>query len=473
MGLEISPAQCLRPLRLRLGVIASFGILLVVAVSASHGDDWVTWTVDDAGDVGSWASLALDQAGRAHVSYYDATNYDLRYALRDSAGWHIEVVDTVQWAGRYSSIAVDADGCPHISYWRYEYWWPFDEVEMVRHAYKDASGWHTELVEGGASTWFGYTSLTLSAGQYPHMSYNYFTEVKYAYKDAGGWHTEVTPGWGGGDTSVDLDANGYPHIAHCDDGAGYQYLWYTFKDAAGWHTEELPSLGAHAWVSVALDNAGEPHIAGDAGGELRYVYREPPDWVVETVDDAGSVGHCCSLVLDQEGFFHVSYSDATNGDLKYARQDAGGWHIERVDSIGDVGAYTSLALDADGHPHIAYYDATNQALKYASKSVNWITLSCSLDTGELVLGWTAFPSASAYWVYGASNLSYFAPGFAPAYQYRVAALSPLFRTWSSPNGIADPDSNWTYLVVAVDAVEQELCRSNRVGEHDFALTVLP
>ncbi len=464
MDPEGSLARCVRTLR--LGVIASVAVLVVGTVFAAHGNDWVTWTVDDAGDVGTWASLALDQAGRSHVSYYDATNYDLRYALRDSEGWHIEVVDTVQWAGGYTSIAVDGDGCPHISYRRYEYYWPGPGIETLRYAHKDVSGWHRQCVDCGEECDVRHTSIVLDANGSAHVSYVFLIDVKYAHRN-GGWQSEVTLGWGGGDTSLDLDANGYPHIAHCDGGAGYQYLWYTFKDVAGWHTEELPSLGAHAWVSLALDNAGHPHIAVEAGGELRYVYREPSEWVVKTLDDAGSVGHYCSLVLDQEGFPHVSYSDGTNGDLKYAWQDSAGWYIERVDSVGAVGSHCSLALDADGHPHIGYYDFTNRALKYASKGVSWITLSGGLDTDELVLAWTAFPSASAYWVYGASNLSYFAPGFAPAYQYRVAALTPLFHIWSSPNGVGNPDSNWTYLVLAVDATENVLGYSNRVAEHDF------
>ena len=84
-----------------------------------------------------------------------------------------------------------------------------------------------------------------------------------------------------------------------------------------------------------------------------------------------------------------------------------------------------------------------------------------------MLTWTPFPGTSGYWVYGVANDAYFAPGFSPVYQHRLAVLSPLFQTWSSPNGVGDPTANWTYLVLAVDAGEQELCRSNRVGEHDF------
>ncbi len=94
-------------------------------------------------------------------------------------------------------------------------------------------------------------------------------------------------------------------------------------------------------------------------------------------------------------------------------------------------------------------------------------LSGSVAGGVLVLQWTAWPGAAAYWVYGEEGEPYFSPGLAPGYEHRLAVLSPLFLSWSSPNGIGDPDSNWAYLVLAVDGSEQEMSRSNPVGEHDF------
>jgi hypothetical protein len=55
----------------------------------------------------------------------------------------------------------------------------------------------------------------------------------------------------------------------------------------------------------------------------------------------------------------------------------------------------------------------------------------------------------------------------PSYEYRLDVLDPTVTTWSSSNGIGDPSANWTYLVMAVDEVPQEIASSNRVGEADF------
>lgn len=98
-----------------------------------------------------------------------------------------------------------------------------------------------------------------------------------------------------------------------------------------------------------------------------------------------------------------------------------------------------------------------------------LRLSVSLQAGTLLLSWTPHPDAASYWVFGAENLPYFSPGVTPPYQYRVAVLPPGTLQWASPQGVGQPESNWSYLVMAVNPQEQEIGRSITVGEFDFGL----
>jgi len=53
---------------------------------------------------------------RPHMSYHQWDS-ELRHAYRDETGWHVEVVDSNQYAGWDTSIAVDSAGLARISYY--------------------------------------------------------------------------------------------------------------------------------------------------------------------------------------------------------------------------------------------------------------------------------------------------------------------------------------------------------------------
>jgi hypothetical protein len=51
-----------------------------------------------------------------HISYYDATNDDLKYATNASGSWVFQPVDTAGYVGEYTSIALDSNNNVHISF---------------------------------------------------------------------------------------------------------------------------------------------------------------------------------------------------------------------------------------------------------------------------------------------------------------------------------------------------------------------
>jgi hypothetical protein len=165
----------------------------------------------------------------------------------------------------------------------------------------------------------------------------------------------------------------------------------------------------------------------------------------------------------------------------------GGWTwSEPIKVAGEVGVdeyfsrlvpTTTWVSGADsGHAYVLTMptggsDGPLDMIRVPYPAAPGVEVMASIAGGQLQLVWSPANQASAYWVYGASGLPWFVPGMSPGYAHRVAVVAPPATTWSSANGIGDPDANWTYLVMAVTTTEQVLAISNRVGEQDYGCEI--
>lgn len=61
-------------------------------------------------------SLAIDGRGHVHISYYDATNADLKYAHSNGSTWQVMTLVSDGDVGSHSSLALDLFGYPYIAY---------------------------------------------------------------------------------------------------------------------------------------------------------------------------------------------------------------------------------------------------------------------------------------------------------------------------------------------------------------------
>lgn len=333
----------------------------------------ITWdiqTVDSAGRVGMYTSIALDSAGNPHISYcYETNDFsagNLKYAHWTGSEWHIQTVDSFGLVGWSTSLALDSTGNPHISYYDYT-------NGDLKYARWTGSEWHIQTVDSAGDVGRS-TSLVLDSGGNPHIAYWHTTAgIKYARWTGSGWNIQTVTS--GSQPSLKLDSAGNPHISYK---SGYS-LKYARWTGTGWVTQTVDE--GYYWQqkgdfnSLALDNAGNPHIsycfARDYSNNcmLRYARWTGSFWTIRNVDDSPDSGRHTSLKLDGAGNPHIAYHNGFYKSLMYAYWTGSQWSIWTVDS-GYVGYYASLALDSAGNPHISYYDCGGTTcivsdLKYA------------------------------------------------------------------------------------------------------------
>jgi hypothetical protein len=437
------------------------------------GLEWSLETVDTDGDVGIFCSIAVDSSGFPHISYCDGTNEHLKYADKDSTGWHTAVVDTTSYVvGWYTSIALDAAGSPHISYFG-----SFD----LRYAYMDSEGWYIETVQTGAYLG-GSTSLALDQTGFPHIAYYWSTsdwggDLRYAYKDSGGWHLELVDGGGnrGKWASLKLDGADRAHVGYCDYCLNSWYdhpedLRYAYRGEEGWSIEIADAAGCvGAYSSLDLDGEGFPHIGyqeqvyfySEFPKRLKYAFKDADGWHTQVVDDAFGAGRFASLAVNAYGAPRIAYWETDIRGLTFASMLGTIWHLEKVNAPGlGGGSYPSLALDAFGFPQISYH-ASNSSLKYVHGQ--GISLASRAMGNDLVLYWSPYPWATSYCCHGEEGHAYYDPGS----ENLMALLPPDVFTLSCIGGINDPQSEWSFVVVAVDDLVAELERSNFAGEREF------
>jgi hypothetical protein len=260
-------------------------------------------------DSGAYLSLAIDQAGKPSVAYYDLTNKDLRLASLENGVYSNVLVDSLGNVGHYASLAFDPSGNAAIAY--------YDQTNGdLKYATGDRrNGYTASTVDatGNVGEWASIDAVQ-SAGA---------TIVAIAYADA---------------------TNG-----------NLKYTRFSTAEPT-WQNFVVDDLSGVANIDLSLDGGRAAVAYRDTEkGDVKYAYRNT-DWFTETVADKGSLGLSIDLYYADDDTLHVAYYNKTrDATFDATRSSAGVWSSTRIapggkaisvaEATTSAAATTTLLLD--------------------------------------------------------------------------------------------------------------------------------
>ena len=292
-------------------------------------------TLDSDGDVGQYTSIAIGQDGYGLISYYDATNKDLKIAHCSNLACTNATVQTIDpWnVGTHTSVTIGSDGLGIISYYdlgagdlkvAHCLNVVCNEADKITRVDQDGNvGKGSSIVLGvdglALISYYDLTNSALSkALKLVHCSNILCSASTSQLLDTG---LEI-----GENSSITIDQFGYILVSY--------------------------SLQVDDYLEIQFC----ADVSCDGGNHF-------------DLDESDDVGSYNTITTGSGGLGIIGYYDETNRDLKIAycadRLCSESIAINILDSEGDVGQYPSITIDPYGLPLISYYDSTNGDLKIA------------------------------------------------------------------------------------------------------------
>lgn len=142
---------------------------------------WRVYPPDMAGNMGVFASLALDANDLPRIAYMDDDNDNLKYAFHNGTSWNLSSIDTGGNVGFFATLAIDSNNRTHIAYYD-----ATQNRQNLKYARNTGSGWEIVTLDTEAATDAGYfASLALDDFDLPYIAYydNTYNIIKCAHRN--------------------------------------------------------------------------------------------------------------------------------------------------------------------------------------------------------------------------------------------------------------------------------------------------
>jgi len=349
-------------------------------------------TLDSEDRVGQYTSIAIGTDGFPVISYYDSKWANLKLVHCTNANCSTNdtpvTLDSTGIVGWYTSIAIGTDGFPVISY----YYATEGDLKLVHCTNANCSTNDTPVTLDSTGIVGQSTSIAIGTDGFPVISYYDRThlDLKLVHCTNANCSTNDMPvtldstGFVGLLTSIAIGTDGFPVISHWDaTGEDLKLVHCTNANCSTNTPVTLDSTGiVGLFTSIAIGTDGFPVISyyDRTNDDLKLVHCTNANCSTNdtpvTLDSTGGNNQYTSIAIGTDGFPVISYYDHINDDLKLVHCTNANCSTNdtpvTLDSTGIVGQYTSIAIGTDGFPVISYYDS-----KWANlKLVHCLTMNC-------------------------------------------------------------------------------------------------
>lgn len=345
---------------------------------------WHTEVVDSAFNVGSYASLAIDNQDYLHIAYYDADNKDLKYAQNRMGYWYVVTLVSSGDVGQGTDIGVDAYRDPYF-------------------VYRDSTNSHlmfAALTNGNMEDPPENISGTKLPGEMLSMAMRGPGDIHVIFNSVseGGeilyTSTKQTIPWNpdliydgdsqtGQHADIALDSYGNPHVifGFSDSALGFEMARYFVSTNYGvsWNTnlfDDFIDLYVPDGLALALTASNQPIVAYQRGGRLYKYTWNGSSWNNELVDPVSGTGYAPAIALypsttanaGAPAFVYFDDPVARNIHLNYREMYLGSWWPADgpalLDQSEKVGGCSTSLTGPDGNPWLIYSGDTTGMLYF-------------------------------------------------------------------------------------------------------------
>jgi len=238
---------------------------------------WLTACISDTIARNPSPSLAIDEGGNVHISYYEGAeeDNDLIYVNNTSGMWQYEIVESGAGKETYRhSIIKVSNGIVYFAY-----------IGLATEANKNkvivAKITEMGLEKTIITEDVGSLSMDVDETGSMHIAcYNFSTPrtISYISDCSGEWETSIVANdFAGSSISIAVDANQKGHIVHSGINNAETKLgaMYVNNSSGDWCSEEIFTDDADI-ISMAIDGDNKIHVAMNAGSYLVHLTREIP-----------------------------------------------------------------------------------------------------------------------------------------------------------------------------------------------------